>query len=167
MRSNIRLEWGGPLATHLKWDHLRCWFNWFIEIVYNNDFSFYFKLFLKWNAKLFLSLFLFKLNFSWEMSKMHYYTADTNFQKSPNVGSPPPPQHPLIFDFRDLKLRDLAKLCIFKLIMRKFNLKNQLWRHYITDKRHETNVTKFFHFGPLIIKISGYAVVSFLPTVQI
>jgi len=30
-------------------------------------------------------------------------------------------------------------------------------RYYVTEKRHQTNVTTFFHFGPLPIKISGYA----------
>jgi len=39
----------------------------------------------------------------------------THFQKSP-----------LIFDFGDMKLFDSAKLCFFKLIITKSNLKNQL-----------------------------------------
>jgi len=36
------------------------------------------------------------------------------------------------------------------------------WRHryYVTEKRHQTYVTKFFHFGPLPIKIFGYAIVT-------
>jgi len=48
----------------------------------------------------------------------------------------------------------------FKLIMTKSNFKNQLWHHryYITEKRHQINVTKFFHFGPLPIKISALPV---------
>jgi len=29
--------------------------------------------------------------------------------------------------------------------------------HYVTEKRHQKNVTKFFHFVPPKIKISGYA----------
>jgi len=29
--------------------------------------------------------------------------------------------------------------------------------YYVTEKLHQTNVTRFFHFGPLPIKISGYA----------
>jgi len=36
------------------------------------------------------------------------------------------PQRSLIFDFGDLKYRDLPKLCFFKLILIKSNLKNQL-----------------------------------------
>jgi len=46
------------------------------------------------------------------MSKKHRFSA--NFQKS---------KSPLIFDIGDLKLRDLAKLWFFKLIMTKSNLK--------------------------------------------
>jgi len=32
------------------------------------------------------------------------------------------------------------------------------WRHryYVTEKYHQTNVTKIFYFGPLPIKTSGY-----------
>jgi len=30
-------------------------------------------------------------------------------------------------------------------------------RYYVTETRHETNVTRYFHFGPFPIKISGYA----------
>jgi len=44
------------------------------------------------------------------------------------------PQRPLTFDFSKLKLRELAKLCFFKLIMTKSNLKKSVmtlfwWRH--------------------------------------
>jgi len=60
------------------------------------------------------------------MSKMHYFV--TNFQKSPSTGALRP-QHPLTFDFDDLKLRNLAKLWLFKLIMTNRNIKNQLWRY--------------------------------------
>jgi len=55
-----------------------------------------------------------------------------------------------------MKLRDLAKLWILKLIMEKSNLKNKLWRyhHYVTEKRHQNNVKIFFYFGPTpVIKI--------------
>jgi len=67
-------------------------------------------------------------------------------------------ERPLIFDFGDLKLCDLTKLCFFKLIMTKSNFKkpvmtSSLIRH---RKRHQTNVTRFFHFEPFSIKISGY-----------
>jgi len=47
--------------------------------------------------------------------------------------------------------------------MKKSNFKKRvmtllLWRHryYVTKKRHQTNVTRFLHFEPLPIKISGY-----------
>jgi len=35
-------------------------------------------------------------------------------------------------------------------------INNQLWRHFsdLTEKCHPTNVTNFFHFGPLPIIIS-------------
>jgi len=49
----------------------------------------------------------------------------TNFQKSPSAGGSPPPA-PLIFNFGELKLLNLAKLWIFNLILTKSNLKNQL-----------------------------------------
>jgi len=29
--------------------------------------------------------------------------------------------------------------------------------HYVTEKRHQNNVSNFFQFGSLPIKISGYA----------
>jgi len=54
------------------------------------------------------------------MSKMLYFS--TNFQKSPSAGA----LHPhrcLNFNIGDLKFRDLAKLCFFKLIMTKSNFK--------------------------------------------
>jgi len=35
-------------------------------------------------------------------------------------------QRPLIFDFGDLKLRNLAKFCFFKLIMTKSNFKKSI-----------------------------------------
>jgi len=54
------------------------------------------------------------------------------------------PSAPLTFNIGDLKFRDLAKLCFFKLIMTKSNFKKF-----------------FFQFGtPLPIKISGYASVQ-------
>jgi len=48
---------------------------------------------------------------------MHYL--ETNFQKSPSAEG----RSPLIFDFSDLNLRDLAKLWFFKLAMTKSNFK--------------------------------------------
>jgi len=29
--------------------------------------------------------------------------------------------------------------------------------YYVIEKHHQTKVTRFFHFGPLPIKITGYA----------
>jgi len=59
---------------------------------------------------------------------------------------------------------DKIKLKKIKLIMTKSNLKKSVmtsfqWRHrnYVTKKRHQTYVTKFFNFRPLPIEISGYA----------
>jgi len=46
----------------------------------------------------------------------------TKFQKLPSAGGSPPQRY-LTFNIGDLKLRDLAKLCFFKLIMMKSNLK--------------------------------------------
>jgi len=53
-------------------------------------------------------------------------------------------------------LRDLAKLYFFKLTITKLNfIKSvmtsfqRLHRHYVTETRHETNVTKFSILGPL------------------
>jgi len=104
---------------------------------------------------------IFRLNFSRDISKMHYYS--NKFSKSSSVGEFPT-QPFLTFDFSDLKLRDLGKLCFFKLIMTKSNLKNSVMtsfkqRHHnhVTEKRHQTKVTRFFNFGALPIKISGYA----------
>jgi len=92
---------------------------------------------------------------------MSYFS--NNLQKLLSTGGSPP-QRPLIFDFGDLKLRDLAKLCFFEQIMAKSNFEkisyddvsvtSSLIRH---RTRHETKVIRFFHFGPLPIKISGYA----------
>jgi len=66
-------------------------------------------------------------------------------------------------DFGDLKLRDAAKFCYFKLITTKSNFKKSVmtsfwWRYgyYVTEKRH-----KIFPIcsptPPPPIKISGYA----------
>jgi len=51
------------------------------------------------------------------MSEMHFLVTD--FQKSPSIGVYSVPQPPLNFNVGDLKLRDLAKLLFFKLIMTK------------------------------------------------
>jgi len=66
------------------------------------------------------------------MSKMRYFS--NKLSKSPSAGCSPP-QAPLNLRFGYLKLRGLHKLCFFKLIMMKSNLKNRLWRHF-SDWRH-------------------------------
>jgi len=76
---------------------------------------------------------------------LKYIILVTNFQKLQALGALRP-QRPLIFDFCDLKLRDVAKLCFFKLIMMKSNFKNQLWRHFsdviaITSPKNVTKIT--------------------------
>jgi len=35
--------------------------------------------------------------------------------------------------------------------------------HYVTEKRHQNNVTNFFHFKSIPLKISGYAGVRSAP----
>jgi len=64
-------------------------------------------------------------------------------------------QRPLTYDFGDLKLRDSPKLCSFKLIMTKSNFKKSVmtlfqWRHRycVTERRHQTNVVRFYILGP-------------------
>jgi len=49
----------------------------------------------------------------------------TNFQKSPSAGALRP-QRPLIFNFGELKLRNLTKLWFFKPIMTKSNFKKSI-----------------------------------------
>jgi len=65
------------------------------------------------------------------------------------------PQRPLIFNFGELKLRNLAKLWFFKLIRTKLNLKKSIMTSFsdiiaITSpkKHHQNNVTQFFYFAP-------------------
>jgi len=91
------------------------------------------------------------------MSKMHYFS--NKFSKSCKaLGA----ENPWIFDFDDLKLRDLAKLWVFILIVTKSNLQKSVissfqWcrRYYVTEKCHQTNASRFSVLNP--IKISGYA----------
>jgi len=56
-------------------------------------------------------------------------------------------QRPLTFNNSDLKFRDLAKLCFFKLIMTKSKFKNSYnvisVTSAVTEKRHQNNVTIF------------------------
>jgi len=107
----------------------------------------------------------FKLNFSWDMPKMHYFrNIFSKIAKQCGIsGSAPWP--PLTFIAGVLKLRDLDKLWFFNLIMTKSNFKKSVmtsfqWHlhNYVIEKRHQNNVTRFFHFVPLFgIKIFGYA----------
>jgi len=63
---------------------------------------------------------IFRLNFCWDMSKMHYFSNKfSKIAKRWGLSAP----SPLTFDVGDLKLRDLTKLWFFKLIMMKSNLK--------------------------------------------
>jgi len=84
---------------------------------------------------------------------MHYF--GKKFSKVSQHGALRFQRH-LIFDFCDLKLRDLAKLWFFKLIMTKSNFKKSvmtLFRllhfNYIIEIRQQNSVTKLFHFGPI------------------
>jgi len=36
----------------------------------------------------------------------------------------------------------------------------KLYQYYVTEKRHQTNDIRFFHFGPLPIRTYGYASVA-------
>jgi len=96
------------------------------------------------------------------MSKMCYFSKE--FSKIASGQSTFRPQRSLSLNFGDLKLRDFAKLQFCKRIMTKsdfFKISRTSfkWRHryYITEKHHQTNVTDFFYFEPLRIKICGYA----------
>jgi len=108
------------------------------------------------------------------MSKMRYFS--NKFSKISKRWELSAPSASLPFDNSDLKLRDLAKLWCFKLIITKSNFviifvkyfsRRQWryhnfseitslkcwtfqWRHhnYVTEKRHQNIVTKIFHFGP-------------------
>jgi len=69
----------------------------------------------------------------------------------------------LIFNIEYLKLRNLAKLWLFKLIMKKSNFKKigyDVILVTLLSLRHQNNVIKNFHFAlplPPSIKMSGYA----------
>jgi len=97
---------------------------------------------------------IFRLNLRWDMSKMHYFS-----NKFSNIvkrwGLSAPMQRPLTFNIDDFKLRDLATLWFFKLIMTKSNFKKTVitsfqWRHrhYITEKRHQNNAQFFSNLPP-------------------
>jgi len=57
------------------------------------------------------------------MPKMHYFS--NKFSKIAKRWGFCTPR-PLIFDFSDLKLRDVAKFCFFKLIMTKSNFQRSV-----------------------------------------
>jgi len=59
------------------------------------------------------------------MPKMHYFS--NKFSKIARLSAP---QRSLIFDFGDLKLRDVAKFYFFKLIMTKSNFKKSVMLHF-------------------------------------
>jgi len=87
---------------------------------------------------------VFKLNFSWDVPKMHYFS--NKFSKKCQALGALRPQRPTIFNFGELKLRNLAKLWFFKLFMTKSNFKNQSWRHVsdviaITSQKNVTKIT--------------------------
>jgi len=50
-------------------------------------------------------------------------------------------------------LTDYDEIKLKKTIITSFQWRH---RHYVTEKCDLSNVTSFFHFGPLPIKISGY-----------
>jgi len=64
---------------------------------------------------------IFKLNFSCDMSKMRYFKSIKIFKNPQALPPPPPPYRPTTFNFGDLNLRDLSKLCFFKRILTKSN----------------------------------------------
>jgi len=63
----------------------------------------------------------FRLNFSWNVTKMHCFS--NKFKKSSSTVWALRSKRPLTFNIGDLKLRDVAKLWIFKLIIKKSNFK--------------------------------------------
>jgi len=60
------------------------------------------------------------------MSKIHYFSNKFSKIAKRWVLSVPSGQRPISFDVGDLKLRDLAKLWFFKLIMVKSNFKKSV-----------------------------------------
>jgi len=58
------------------------------------------------------------------MPKIHYLS--NKFSKIAKRWGLSDPQRPLIFDFGDLTLGDVAKFCLFKLILTKSNFKKSV-----------------------------------------
>jgi len=95
------------------------------------------------------------------MSKMHGFSNKfSNTAKRWGMGAFRS-QRPFTFNIGDMKFRDLAKLWIFKLIMKKSNFKKS--GHFsdviiITSPKNVTKMSqKFSILGLPPIKISGYA----------
>jgi len=69
------------------------------------------------------------------MPKMHHFS--NKFLKIyKRWGLAYHPQHPLIFNIGDLKLRDLTKLWFFKLIVSKSNFKKSVITSFLWHHRH-------------------------------
>jgi len=84
---------------------------------------------------------------------MHYFS--NKFSKIAKRRGLSAPQRPLIFNFGELKLRNFAKLCLFKLIITKSNFKKSIMMafYYVTTLTSQ----KISIPLPPPIKISGYA----------
>jgi len=107
---------------------------------------------------------IFRLNFSWAETCLKCTILVTNFQKSPSAGGFPP-QAPLNLQYWWSEVPWFDQILVFEADYDKIELQNIvttfLWRHYhyVTEKRHQNNVTKIYPiWAPLPpIKISGYA----------
>jgi len=93
----------------------------------------------------------FFLNFNWECLKCF----SNKFSKFAMRWGTLRLQRPLNIDSVHLRLRDLAKLCFFKLLMMKSNLKKSVmtsfqWRHhyYVTEKCNHLTSQDFSILGP-------------------
>jgi len=76
---------------------------------------------------------------------MHYFS--NKFSKiAKHWGLSAAPQHPLIFNFGELKLRIWPNCGFSSWLWRNRTSKNHLWR-LRHEKRHQNNVTKFFYFA--------------------
>jgi len=74
---------------------------------------------------------IFRLNFCWDMSKVHYFSIKSSKNRQAMGGSLPP----FSFDIGDLKLHDLAKLSFSNWLWRNRTLKTSImtsfqWRHF-------------------------------------
>jgi len=94
------------------------------------------------------------------MPKMHYFS--NKFSKIAKrlglISSPPPASLNLQYWWPEVRWFD--EIVVFQADCDEIELQNisyDVIRHYVSQMTHQKNVTKFFHFGPLPIKISGYA----------